>query len=263
MTRYYLGIDIGGTYIRMVRLKGLRPHRPAIMKIPSSRGPAILEAKLRKHIAVFLGDTAKNLKGVGVSVAGIVDRQQGVLKRVHNIPSLDGWRVKRFFAYLGVPVRLENDVRCFLLSEMCWGAAKNKKHVVGIAIGTGIGGAIVVNGRMYYGAHGSAGEVGFIVMDAKKRKSFEDVAAREAYQKFGDRSREIGLGVASVMNVLDPEMVLLGGGAVRSKDFHLEVVRKVARSMLIDPLARQTPIVVGKLGDAAQAIGAALLFAKT
>lgn len=258
--KYYLGVDIGGTHIRMALLKGLRPQKPLFLKTRSWNSPAKLEQELRKHIGEFLGNAEGHCAGVGVSVAGIVDEKRGVLVKVQNIPALNGWKAKNFFSYLKAPVRVAHDVHCFLNGEMKWGVGQEKKHVVGVAIGTGIGGAIVIDKKFYYGANGSAGEVGFIVMREKPLKFFEDLGALKAYRRWGDRSNVIGLGVASVINVLDPEMVILGGGALTSKDFHSDVVRRVARAHLINPMAKKTPIVKGKLGESAQAIGAALLF---
>lgn len=259
---YYLGIDIGGTYIRMIKLKGFGRQRPQVLKTRSSQKKRHLEKILQKQITVFLGNETKNLKGVGVSVAGIVERESGKLLKVNNIPSLDNWNIKRFFSYLGAPVRIDNDARCFLLAEMKWGIGRGRQNIAAVAIGTGIGGAIAVNGHMLRGAHHSAGEVGFLVMGERPVKFFEDLAAKKAYQKLGDRSETIGLGVVSIINALDPEIVILGGGATQSEDFHMGKVVKTARAYTINPLAKKTPIVKGVLGEGAQAIGAALLFAE-
>ena len=258
--KYYLGVDIGGTHIRMVLLKGLRPQKPLFLKMRSWNSPAKLEQALSGHIGEFLGNAEGYLAGVGVSVAGIVDEKRGVLIRVQNIPALNGWKVKNFFSYLKAPVRVANDAHCFLNGEMKWGVGQRKKHLVGVAIGTGIGGAIVIDKKFYCGANGSAGEVGFIIMREKPPKFFEDLGALTAYRRWGDRSSVIGLGVASIINMLDPEMVILGGVALMSKDFHMDVVRRIVRAHLINPMAQKTPIVKGKLGESAQAIGAALLF---
>lgn len=258
----YLGVDIGGTYIRIVLLRGLRPQRPAVFKARSWHTAKKLELELRRHIDAVLGKDKKRLAGVGVSVAGIVDAQHGVLIKVYNISALNGWNIKKFFSYLDVPVRIENDVRCFLTGETKWGIGRGKKNLVGVAVGTGIGGAIVIDGKMYCGAHHSAGEIGFMVMRERPVKFFGDLAAKEAYERLGNRSRTIGLGISSIINTLDPEMVIIGGGAVQSKDFHLDVVVKTARTHLINPSAKKTPIVKGALGEGAQAIGAALLFAE-
>ncbi len=260
--KIYLGVDIGGTYVRMIMLRGLKPHKPAVFKIRSEYSKKKLEALLRRHIDPFLGNEKGHLAGVGVSIAGIVDARRGVLVRVHNIPSLNGWNIKKFFAYLGAPVRVDNDARCFLISEMKWGAGQKKKNIVGVAIGTGIGGAIVVDGKMYRGSHHAAGEAGFMIMGEHPRKFFEDLAGMKAYQKFGERSRVRGLGIASIINTLDPEIVILGGGAAEAKDFYLKKIIAAARANTTNPLARKIPIVRGVLGEGAQAVGAALLFAE-
>ncbi len=258
----YLGIDIGGTYIRMVALRGLKLQRPAMLKVPSWHSVSKLETGLRRYITNFLGNQQKYLAGVGVSIAGVVDNRRGVLVRAHNIEKINGWNAKAFFSYLNAPIRIENDARCFLLSELKWGRGRGKKNAVGIAIGTGIGGAVFTDGKMYRGGHHSAGELGFMILRDEPPKFFEDLAGKAAHEKFGNRSKVRGLGVASVINAFDPEIVIIGGGAAEAKDFNLTTIVKTARAHITNPLAKKTPIVKSTLGESAQAIGAALLFAK-
>ena len=261
MRKSYLGIDIGGTYTRIVLLKGLRQQKPRFLKIKTGKTTREVEKGIHGLIEQITGGDTKKLAGIGIGIAGSVDRKKGIFLRNDNMPFHRGWEPRRFLRKFGVPVMVYNDAECFLRAEWLWGAGRGRRNVVGVVIGTGIGGAMIIDGKMVYGAHDRAGEVGFMIMDEKNARVWDSLGAKKAFQRHGDRSRITGLGIASLINILDPEIVVLGGGGVYSPAFHLEKVRKIVQHFIITPGANHAPIVKGKLGDAAQAIGAALLFA--
>jgi glucokinase len=93
-------------------------------------------------------------------------------------------------------------------------------------------------------------------------KTFQELGAKDAFLKLGNRSRIIGIGVANIVNILDPDIVILGGGGGLSKNVKLKTVQSVADKHIIHSIGGKTLIVKGKLGEFAQAIGAALLFKK-
>ena len=257
MTRTYIGIDIGGTNTRFVALRGFRPQRVQAVALPTPRSRRGVEEMLLKNIRSMRA--GERFVGVGLGVAGSVDMRRGMVVVAEHLPFLNGWKlVATLRRELHAPVMLENDARCFLHAEALWGAARGKKNVVGVAIGTGIGGGIIIDGKMYRGAHGSAGEVGDIFLEG--RRTFEQSAAKQAAVRWGNRSRAIGRGIAGVVSALDQELVVLGGGAVAAGKVDLRVVRHEVRRFAIEPAASKTRIVFSKLGDAAPAIGAALLW---
>ncbi len=259
MKKYYIGIDIGGTYTRAVALNDLQKQKVEFLKITTPQNRKDLENALLELIKK-VNPRREKIMGIGVAVAGVVNRKRGTVEVAEHLRFLEGWNPVLFFKKkFQRPVLLENDSQCFVLAETLWGVARNKKNVLGVAIGTGIGGGILIDGKLYHGAHGSAGEVGDILVD--KDKTFEQSAAKHAYEKEGDRSEHIGRALASLVSVLDPEMIVLGGGAVASRKINLEVVREAfQKQYMIDIKIGKIAIVFGKLGDAAQAIGAALLF---
>lgn len=257
MARIYIGVDIGGTNTRFVALRGLKKQRVRATALPTPRSRRGVERMIIGNIRSM--SAGGRLVGVGIGVAGSVDVRREMVIAAEHLPFLNGWGLVRVLRReLRVPVMLENDARCFLYAEAFWGAARGVRDVVGVAIGTGIGGGIIIGGKMYRGAHGSAGEVGDIFLDGKR--TFEQSAAKRAYERWGDRSRAIGRGVAATVSTLDPELVVIGGGAVAAGKVDLDVVRRAVRRFAVEPAATKTRIVFGVLGDAAQAIGAALLF---
>jgi len=99
-----------------------------------------------------------------------------------------------------------------------------------------------------------------MIIDGKR--TFQQLGAKGAFLKLGNRSKVIGVGIANIVNILDPDIVILGGGGGLSKNVNLQIVRVVANRYIRRPLRGKTPVVKGKLGESAQAIGAALLFHK-
>lgn len=257
--KIYIGVDIGGTTTRVAVLRGLKKQRVVFASAPTPKESKRLENILLTLIRRELKKRLGQLAGIGVGFAGMVDRRKGEILSAPNLPKFNGWNAVAFLKrHFKVPVRLDNDARCFLRAEAAWGAARGKKNIVGIAIGTGIGGALMINGKMVYGVHDSAGEIGHMVLSGGK--TFEKLGALKAFRRLGDRSRIIGMGIADLINTFDPEMVVIGGGAVRSSKFSIAKVKAAAHKYIQSPQAQRTKIVKGKLGDAAQATGAALLF---
>lgn len=263
MAQYYLGVDIGGTNIKAVMLNGRGTVSRCFVIATSTR-----KARFFKNLRLFVQKITsdKKITGIGVGVPGIVDARRGVLVKAPNLPFLNGWRVKYFFQRFTHRVLVDNDSRCFLRAEVEAGAARGERNVVGITIGTGIGGGILIDGKMYRGSRGGAGEFGHMMIRVRSQKrikdknyEWEELAAKKAFLEHGDRSEMIGIGVANLINAFDPDMVVLGGGGVMGGGVRLEEVRRIARTYTLSPLGKKIPIVKGKLGDRAQAIGAALL----
>ncbi len=252
---YYLGIDIGGTKIKAVRMRDFLHAPEKYISLDTPKNKKTLEVALEQIITSFSG---KNARGIAVGLPGIIDTKQGVLIKAPNLSFLDGWNVIEFFKKFNPTIKIDNDSRCFLRSEMMLGAGKNYSQIVAVTIGTGIGGGIAVNKKIIYGAHNSAGEFGHVIID--DGKTWENLGGKKAYENSGDCSKIIGIGVANIINALDPEIVILGGGGVTSSAVKIVAVKKTAEKYILSPRAQKTPIVKGKLGEYAQAMGATLLF---
>ncbi|QQG45082.1 MAG: ROK family protein [Candidatus Sungiibacteriota bacterium] len=255
---YYLGVDIGGTKIRAVLMQGLDDRKPQCFVITTPKNKKRFLDVLWKFLRKVAGP--KKLTGIGVGVPGVVNKNRGTLIKAPNLSFLNGWNANKFFARFKVPVRTDNDSRCFLRAEAIRGAGKGYKNIVALTIGTGIGGGIMIDGKIYYGSRSGAGEFGHMIVG--NNKTFEQLAGKRAFLKYGDRSKLIGVGVANLINAFDPDIVILGGGGVTSGAVKIGMVRRLAKKYTMSPPAQKTPIVRGKLGDTAAAMGAVLLWKK-
>ncbi len=254
----YLGIDIGGTKIRGVIVDDIKfpPLHKFLIKTPNNKRDFLkaLEREIKKF------EDKKSFNGIGVGLPGAIDFKRGIFIKAPNIHYLKNWPAKKFFLEFSKKVLLDNDSRCFLRAEKILGAAKNFKNIAALTIGTGIGGGLIINGKIYKGKNGTAGEFGYMITD--NYKTLEQLGAKKAYLKSGDRSKIIGIGVANVINAFDPDAVVLGGGGVVNNKVKLSVVKKIARKFIMSPLSKKTPIIKSKIGEFSSAIGAALLFEK-
>ena len=231
-----LGIDIGGSKINMVVFDGKKVVDSLQM------GEVNLE-NLKQGILHF-----KNSK-IGVGAAAVLDYKTGCILSSPNLKGFEGICFKKF---LNKNVRFDNDAHCFLRAEAKLGAAKGYKNALAVAMGTGIGGAIMNKGSVYSGSHGSAGEFGFMVLENGKtwEKLYQETKNNPEKQK-----QIHALGLANLINIFDPEIIILGGGGAKLPD------QKLMEKFILSPLSKKTKVVFGKLGLNAVAIGAALLWA--
>ena len=249
-----IGIDIGGTEIKLLRVDGNKRGR--FLSIQTPRTKRRLLARLSSAVISFIHDGP--VSGIGIGAPGIVDRRNGVLVHSPNLPFLNRWNIKRFFKKFNVPVKIDNDSRCFLRGEAVYGAGRGKKYIAVLTIGTGVGGGLLLDGKVYFGKHSGAGEFGHMVVN--HGKTLEELAGKRAFKKYGDRSAVVGTGVANIVNAFDPEIVILGGGALYAKKMNIQKVRTIAARHIMSPQEKHIPIVKGKLGPSAGALGATLLF---
>lgn len=231
---------------------------------------------------------------IGISFAGQVDSQNDV---VVFAPRIKGWNNNNLKKIIkektGKNVEIDNDVKCFALGEMKFGQAKKNKNAVYLTIGTSIGGAIEIDGKLYKGANNIAGEFGHSVLAYGGKKDncgsrgcwaqyVSGGAIERSYYKFyGKRKKakeiafdsmkgikrdqkvikEVSLylsaGLVSIINTINPEIIVIGGSVVKQKEI-LDLARKDALKKVLIP-ARKTKIVRSNLGDEAMLVGAALL----
>jgi fructokinase len=293
--RRHVGIDLGGTKIEGVVLADDLTvlHR---LRVPTERERgyehilgriAALVAELRRH--------APDVLRIGIGTPGSLSTRDGRLKN-SNTTCLNGQPLDRDLEHrLGLPVRLENDANCFALAESRAGAGRGHTLVFGVILGTGVGGGIVYDGRVWTGPQHIAGEWGHHTLDPSgpacycgRRGCVETLlcgpALEASYRAAGgaaasaaeiasaaaggdhraaavlDRWVELfGRALGNVVNILDPDVVVLGGGLSNLEVLSTRGRVAVARHVFNDEL--RTPIVRHALGDSAGVIGAALLAA--
>lgn len=309
-------VDLGGTFIKAALLDG------AGTVAYRSRQPTEAEGGAR-HVVMRLAETVRSLcsqagveveslLGVGVGCAGPLNPEEGI---VYHSPNLPGWSrvpVKRWMEdSLGLPVALENDANAWALGEYLFGAGRNTRHMVCLTLGTGVGGGIVVDGKLVHGARGLAAEVGHMTINSRgvrcncgnrgclemyasaaavcramrkrlrggSKSRVRALAARSPHgitaklvaqaARQGDRlakealeevGRALGVGIASISNILNPEMIVIGGAVAGAGPLLLEPARKETRRRAFPGATERLKIVRAKLGEEAGLLGAAAPF---
>ena len=296
-----LGIDIGGTNIK----SGLCDFKGNILTTDIWETPvkcgrdAIIEIILDRAQTIRDGSYAYNCNVVvvGVGSPGVIDIERGVvLGNTPNIPNWKGVNLRKIVGdKLDLICTVDNDANLFLLAESRYGAAKGHKKAIGLTIGTGIGGAIIIDGKLYRGSHYSAGEIGHIPIVADgiyckcgRRGCLEAYASAPALVKQYSRFRGIdrkadaagifkrakekdpiaddavhkwceylACGIASAVNLLNPEVVVLGGGVAEAGEFLRKRVADALRGKVLLEAYKGLKIKVAKLGNNAGWLGAA------
>jgi glucokinase len=289
----HLGLDLGGTNIKWVVLD--QDEQPvADGSLPTERdgGPDHVLERL-----ALAGQAAVEAAGLiataGVGVPGIYDEVTGCIRFFTNLPG--PWPGHPFAEplsqALGVPVKLVNDARAFTLAEARVGAGKGCSSLIGVTLGTGIGGGIVIDGKLVLGLNGTAGEIGHQVIDmrpdapkcgcgntgcleafAGAPRLAEAAGTATAADAFAAEERgdprahaaveawidHLAIGLANLVTVLTPDRIVLGGGVANARARIVAPLRErlVAHVHLTDP--EHVQLVYAALGGRAGAIGAAL-----
>jgi glucokinase len=169
---HYIGVDLGGTHLRAALVDTQNGAVVALEKVatPALQGPPAVEAAILKLVQAVIAQgaaAAREIGGVGIGVPGLVDLDRGIALVVPNIPG--DWAALPLQAdlrqALGRPVHLINDVRAITLGEWTFGAGRGVDTLACYAIGTGIGGGVIVDNRLHLGISGSAGEIGHQVVE--------------------------------------------------------------------------------------------------
>ena len=309
---YYVGIDLGGTNTKIgvvdkegnkiftttMKTESIDGHKESLDRIAN-----ILKENLKEY-DIKLTDVG----GVGIGVPGPVVKGR-IVKFFANFPwpeNLD--LAAEFEERLGLKVKVDNDVNVITLGEMWKGAGKGHKNVLGIAVGTGIGGGIIIDGNLVSGKNGTAGEIGHskVVKDGKlcgcgqkgcweayasatglireaqgrlivnkKNKLYEDTKGREVEAKdIFDAAKDgdefsmdivdyevdyLALGISNLLNILDPEIIVMGGGVSLAGDFLLDKLRERLKKYALPSALEGLEIVEAELGNDAGILGAAHL----
>ncbi|MBR9691269.1 ROK family protein [Candidatus Woesearchaeota archaeon] len=260
-----IGVDIGGTEIKAGIVSNNKILRKIVVKTGSNKKEII---KNMLDCVEVLFD--KKIEGIGIGSPGPADYSKGVLGDTPNMP-LKGVNLKKIvFNKFRKKVVMDNDANCFVLGEA---ARLKKKNVVGLTLGTGVGGGIVINGELYRG-RGNAGELGHctIKFDGKKlgfnQGSLEsyvsakaikrdygkgplDLKSSKAWKEIGEK---LGVGVANLINSFDPDVVVIGGGIAKGfSKFKAGMNKEIMKRVV-----RKVPVVKGK--EDSGILGAACLF---
>ena len=295
--RQWIGLDIGGTNIKAALIHKDKILKRIQVRTNAEKGKKASLQQIRSAITQIAGKAG----GIGIGIAGIVDSKKGI---VRYSPNFKGWNDVPLSSLLRkefrIPVSIINDVNAVCLGEWKYGAARGAHNVFCFTLGTGIGGGLIINDNIVFGAHGFAGEFGHMPINyngpkcvcgnygcleryvgsryiirlfeklSKNRKrstrhSSLTVKAIAQKAKKGDRIAAevfaeigyyIGIGVANVITLLDPEIVIVAGGISRAGKILFDPIRKTVRKHLLGSQFRRYRIVPAKLGDDAGIMGA-------
>lgn len=279
---YVIGVDIGGTKMSAVLFNGrqvLADYSLATPKDDLNKFMVMLAALIEP-----LKDKAKKDKvkitGMGIGIPGTVSLKDEKILVCPNVPILNGVRIIDLIREKIDPdmsVKMDNDAKCFTRAEALAGAGKKYKNILGIVVGTGIGSGWWFDEKIYEGSHGSTGELDAMVIDFATGLGLEqayhrltqnnpEMLAEEAYKgdllaekAFDEFGKILGIAFSNVVNLIDPEIIIVGGGATKSADLFLSKAKKEIKTHVLNPAAKEIKVVKSKLGAIAGAIGAALL----
>ncbi len=289
-----IGIDIGGTKIAygFVNAQG-EVLAKGTLKTDLTVSPAEMTARIADAVRELASTNSLSLdsntiKGIGVGAPGPLDTRKGELTCPPNLRSWWGFPVAgELEGLLGLPVKMENDATAAALAEKWLGAARDSEHFIFITISTGIGAGIFLHGKLITGSTGNAGDAGFMLVDqngtpwelvasgtAITRQATEllgrDVSSKEAFELAaqGDPqmseliSRVVGsisMGCVSLINLLDPSKIVIGGGVSQVGEQLFGPIRAYVAEHALNPSGRETAIVPAALQQDAGLIGAAAL----
>jgi len=299
---YYIGVDVGGTKINMGIVDG-RGNILSKRKIPTESGKGWVEIaeRITSNIDAMLDDTGigkMDVESIGFGVPGTVDADAGIVIFAPNI----GWRDIPFVEYMSDKTRLKTyiaqDTQAAAWGEFLFGAGRGCDTMICITLGTGIGSGIIINGHIYKGGLGSAGEIGHIIVQkngracncgrkgcleayagglaiaqiAKERiPGFKDdmtcetvfamATAGNIYAKgiIDDAIAYIGIGMVNALNLISPQKVIISGGMSNQTDL-VESIKNFVRENGYSIAADRVIIERAQLGDDAPMIGAAMLY---
>ena len=285
----YLCIDIGGTFIKYGIISETN-HEIEVFyqnEIPTEAKP-LKGPGIRNKIVNLVEEMNRQyrLQGVAISTAGIVDRETGVIVYANeNIPEYTGINLKNaVYERFHLPCIVENDVNSAALGEYAFGAAKGAHSVLCLTVGTGIGAALILNNDIYQGFSGSAGEVGYMLINGNQ---FQDLASTTSLVErvkgrlpeeicingkvIFERAKQndslcikeitktcdiLALGITNCVCLMNPEIVILGGGIMAQEEILRPIIEEYLQKYLNPAIRQHTKFAFAKLGNQAGLIGA-------
>ena len=319
--QYIVGVDLGGTNIVAGAMTADGSRHLAMRSIPTNAFAGD-EGVAERIVALVEGVILDSMEqtdcarrdfiGIGVGAPRPLDRERGIVLVAPNLGWKDFPLAQRIQSRLSLPTTLDNDANCATFGEWWQGAARGGRNVVGLTIGTGIGGGLILNGALYHGSSDMAGEIGHTTIDLNGRHckcgnygcleayasapaiatrarevlvreegesvipmmvhgKFENITAQIVYDAAAagdpianeivrDTARYLGVGVANLLNIFNPDIVVLAGGVTAAGDALFVPLRAEVRRRAFSPAVRAVKIVPGELPGTAGVVGAVASF---
>ena len=293
-----LGLDIGGTKLAagVVDVDGA-VHGFAVAPSEPGRGPGEGLARLFELGRGALEDAGVAIEAVGIGCGGPLDSERGVLIAPLHLAGWENVPVTDLAsAAFDRPAVLDNDATAAAAAEHRFGAGRGTRNMVYLTVSTGVGGGVILDGRVYRGSTGNGGELGHVTVDwhGRECRGCGRRGCLEAYASgtsIAERAHEAGLegvtaadvaagaragdpvalrvweetcealacGITSLANLFEPELVVIGGGVSRAGEQLLEPVRALVHAQVLEPAERELGIVQAALGDSVGVVGAAAI----
>jgi glucokinase len=300
LEKMIVGVDLGGSKINAI-LADSRGNisRQVLKDTLAQEGPDAVILRVIECIKQVASST--DIAGIGIGAAGACDVESGVITLSPNLPGWHNVQLRDIIQReFNVPVYLDNDANVAALGEYYFGGLVGVANLIYVCVGTGIGGGIIIAGQLYHGASGSAGEIGHMTIDINGTRCpcgnsgcWETLAsgtalAREAVKQvkagaqtsildFADGQLDKvsanrvflaakdgdGIGLVNLINIFNPQLILIGGGLARMGQMLLEPATKVVKERAYELPAGAVRIELARLGADAEALGAVALVLKT
>ncbi|MDO8662551.1 MAG: ROK family protein [Candidatus Omnitrophota bacterium] len=298
--KFIIGIDLGGTNLKVALLDldyKIKDKEVLSTRSFMEKGQLILGILHSINRFIKYNHLSKaEILGVGLGLPGPIDAKSGI---VHFFPNIPGWKEVRLRDILrkklGLPVFLDNDAKLMTLAEHKLGAAKGFQNVLCMTLGTGIGGGLIINGRIYRGFNNAAGEIGHLGINengldcncgasgcleayvgnqrvmAETRKAFKRkitpeelslLAAkhnRMAIDIWRKTGSHLGFALAGVVNLLNLDAIVIGGGMAKAGEVLFTNINSALKRQAMSVQAKRVKILKAKLANHAGLIGAAIM----
>ena len=304
--RLVFAVDLGGTHLRVALVDDTGKILTHLKQETPKGDSAGCIVNALANAAEQWSDEKQRIVATSIMVPGAVDSDKAVVLQAPNLPSLVNFGLKAALEQrLGWPVFLENDANAAAVGEMWAGAARGCRDVMSVTLGTGVGGGLILDGKLWRGSHGSGGEIGHTAVDPfsglkckcgntgclelfasataivrmtreslslfpNTRLTSDDLTAERVYKAglegdelalavFKRFGMYLGIGLANIINLIDPEIIVITGGAANGWDLFASEMYRQVEERAFRTTAQQVRIARAECGDNAGLLGAARL----
>lgn len=287
-SKFVVGADVGGSAVKWIA--GTDPANPEFSgEIPTY--PNDIEATFKLLNEAVQAEANCTVDIFGLACAGVIDPVTSLLCGSPNLPGWQGKNLQQFAdkVFPGAAVTIINDVNAALAGEWNFGAGRGHSNLAMLALGTGVGGALMINGQLVTGLHNGAGEFGHMIIERGglecacggkgcleayagsrgivQRSNSELTVAdlfkkaeagdQEAIDLFRETGEYLAIGVGNLINIIDPDLVIIGGGVARAGDLIMKPCIQEVSKYVLASIKPEDVVVPAKLGVNAAAIGVA------
>jgi glucokinase len=282
-----IAVDLGGTNLRVALVDDGKVINRVM--VPTPRGAEAIVGLIAEK-AIELG--GKDVEGIAIAAPGTASPKLGGLSKAPNLPELNGYPMAAEVTHItSVPCIVENDANAYAVGEVTFGAGRGLRTVIVYTLGTGVGGGIVLGGKLWRGVNGAAAEMGHVLVHengvqcgcgargcvevyssatamARLAKEFGAKAgsAREAYdlaqqgdegarRVFEEAGRSLGIAISGSVNILNPEAVLIGGGGSSAFDLLEPHIREQLKTRVFPVALEKLKLLKANLGNDAALLG--------